>query len=107
MPVPGTPVLSYIRNNGNTTITVDVTRDTEAITYKVFSDNTASATTDKGTGKTMPYTFASAEVDGPVYVRVKATNASGDSAAYSNELNTLKTTTEGRSKSPVQKVEVI
>jgi len=106
MPVAADPIINSARNAGNGAIRLDVVVDADAITYKVYRDPTAVPTTEITTLETMPYFDTTGASGTDYFYRVKATNGTGDSG-FSNEVHVLQTDTQGRSKLPIQKVDVV
>jgi len=86
MAAPAAPTIS-IRNLGDNVIELRVSLPSDAVSYKVYRNTHALATTQLVAGVTGRFYKDGSVVDNTMYwYRVKATNGDGDSA-FSNEVN--------------------
>ncbi len=94
MAVAAAPILKA-RNTGGGAIRLVVTPDADAVSYKVYRDETTTPTTLIDSTVAMPYFDETGASGVDYFYRVKATNGSGDSA-YSNQIHVLRTDTYAR-----------
>lgn len=87
MAVPvAAPVITG-RYNSRNVARLTIPGVSDATSYKVYRDETASATTLLASGVSAgEYLDGTAYEEATYYYRVKATNGDGDSAGYSNEV---------------------